>query len=95
MIKADNLYRDDAPEGCRATLVTKSGKEIQGYLGQPTGTPLNPMSDALLQSKFIRCVSAAGLDDSEGRRLLERLTSIERAPGVRSCLWSPSASALH
>lgn len=80
MRRVDALHADDAPEGARVIVTTTRGNEIQGYLGQPTGMPENPLSNARLQEKFLRCAEAGGIDDLRARELLAHLAALEEAP---------------
>ena len=80
MRRVDELHRDEAPEGARVTLQTHDGNDVSGYLGEPMGMPGNPMSDAWLHDKFLRCVATGGLEQSDAQALLRRLADIESAP---------------
>lgn len=79
MRRVDSLHNEDAPEGARVTIVMNDGRELSGYLGQPTGMPGNPMSDDQLHAKFLRCAAAGGVQEAERVRLLAHLNEIERA----------------
>lgn len=80
MRRVDALDSKEAPEGARVTLVTKDGAEISGYLGEPMGMPGNPMSDADLHEKFLRCAAAGGLAPAKADALLKHLVFLESAP---------------
>lgn len=80
MRREDSLHREEAPEGARVIVMTTSGKEVEGYLAQPTGMPGNPLSDLHLQQKFLRCAAAGRIDDLRARELLEHLVAMEDAP---------------
>jgi len=80
MRRVDSLHADEAPEGARVTITTTRGNEIHGYLGQPTGMPGNPLTDAHLHQKFLRCAKAGGIDDLRARELLVHLAALEEAP---------------
>lgn len=79
MRRVDSLQSDDAPEGARVTITTNDGRQLQSYLGQPTGMPGNPMTGDQLQAKFLRCAAAGGLAGADGTRLLAYLNAIELA----------------
>ena len=78
MRRVDSLHTDEAPEGARVTLITAEGNKIQGYLGQPTGMPGNPLTDERLHAKFLRCAEAGGVEDLRARELLEHLKALEK-----------------
>jgi 2-methylcitrate dehydratase PrpD len=80
MRRVDSLHTEEAPEGARVTVITTRGSEIQGYLGQPTGMPGNPLTDADLHRKFLGCAAAGAIDDSRARGLLANLATLEEAP---------------
>ncbi len=84
MRQVDALDSKEAPEGARVTLVTKDGTEFSGYLGEPMGMPGNPMSDADLHEKFLRCAAIGGLARAKADALLRHLVGIESA---RPPLW--------
>ncbi len=79
MRQVDALDSKEAPEGARVTLVTKDGAEFSGYLGEPMGMPGNPMSDADLHEKFLRCAAIGGLARAKADALLRHLVGIESA----------------
>lgn len=77
MIRDDALHHDDAPEGARVTIHLRSGKVLTDYLGVPEGMPANPMSDADLREKFMRCCEAGGVLPDDAGALHARLDKIE------------------
>ncbi|KAB2850659.1 MAG: MmgE/PrpD family protein, partial [Hyphomicrobiaceae bacterium] len=77
MRRVDSLHDDAAPEGARVTIRTRDGRELSAYLGKPSGMPGNPLSDADLRRKFLRCAAIGGVDGAAASRLLERLGVIE------------------
>ncbi|MBI3370896.1 MAG: MmgE/PrpD family protein [Betaproteobacteria bacterium] len=87
MRRVDSLHTDEAPEGARVTLITSAGREFQRYLGQPTGTPGNPLTDERLHEKFLRCAKAGGIDDAEARALLEHMVALENASLALAPFW--------
>lgn len=87
MRRLDSLHTDEAPEGARVTLITAEGNTLQGYLGQPTGMPGNPLTDERLHEKFLRCTEAGGIVDLRARGLLEHLDALERAPLAFAPFW--------
>jgi 2-methylcitrate dehydratase PrpD len=80
MRQVDSLHTQEAPEGARVTVITTRGNEIQGYLGQPTGMPGNPLSDERLHEKFLRCAASGGISALRGQGLLKHLLAIEEVP---------------
>ncbi|MCC6197537.1 MAG: MmgE/PrpD family protein [Burkholderiales bacterium] len=80
MRRVDSLHTEEAPEGARVTVITNRGTEVRGYLGEPKGMPGNPLNDADLHQKFLRCTAAAAIDDARARGLLEHLAALEDAP---------------
>lgn len=79
MRRVDALHDETAPEGARVTIRTRDGREVSDYLGQPSGMPGNPLSEADLHRKFRRCAAIGGLDEAAAARLLERLAGLEGA----------------
>ncbi|MCL4181972.1 MAG: MmgE/PrpD family protein [Burkholderiaceae bacterium] len=79
MHRDDSLQNEQAPECARVTLTIDDGREIRGYLGQPTGMPEKPLSDERLREKFLRCADAGGISHAETQRLLAHLEQIELA----------------
>lgn len=79
MRRDDDLGEEGAPEGARVALLLDDGRELRGYLGQPTGMPENPMSDERLDRKFIRCAVAGGFDAAAAGALLAHLRNIDTA----------------
>ena len=80
MRRVDALHTEEAPEGARVTVITTRGNEIQGYLGQPTGMPGNPLPDERLHEKFLRCAASGAIDASRAQALLSHLLTLEDAP---------------
>lgn len=79
MRRVEALDSKEAPEGARVTLKTKDGAEYSDYLGESMGMPGNPMSDAALHEKFLRCSAAGGLPPTKATELLKHLVAIEFA----------------
>lgn len=77
MCRVDELHSEAAPEGARVTLITRQGEKYQSYLGEPTGMPGNPMTDAQLHMKFFRCCEAGGMKKDRAKTLLEHLLNLE------------------
>ena len=90
MRRLDSLHTDEAPEGARVSLITAEGNTLQGYLGQPTGMPGNPLTDERLHEKFLRCAEAGGIVDLRARGLLEHLDALESAPLAFAPFWKPN-----
>ena len=80
MRRVDSLEDAQAPECARVTLSTDDGGEVADYLGIPKGMPDNPMSDAELHDKFLRCTEVGGLERGRATDLLKSLTKIESLP---------------
>jgi 2-methylcitrate dehydratase PrpD len=94
MRPVDSLHTDEAPEGARVTLITVEGNKIEGYLGEPTGMPGNPLSDERLHEKFLRCAVAGGVDGIRAQGLLEHLNALEKAPLAFAPFWESSHHAV-
>ncbi len=77
MRRVDELHSEAAPEGARVTLITTQGKEFQAYLGEPTGMPGNPLTDAQLHAKYFRCCEVGGMEKNSAKRLFEHLLNLE------------------
>lgn len=80
MRRVDSLEDAAAPEGAKVTLLTDDGGEVTDYLGVPKGMPTNPMSDAELNDKFLRCGAAGGMEHDRANNLLKYLKNIELEP---------------
>ena len=80
MRRVESLHREASPEGARVTLETADGSVVSGHLEEPLGMPGNPLSDALLHEKFLRCAAAGGLDGAAARALSDHVAGIESAP---------------
>jgi 2-methylcitrate dehydratase PrpD len=80
MRRVDSLYADDSPEGARVTVTTTGGEVFQDYLGQPTGMPSKPLSDAQLRQKFIGCAAAGGIEEARAITLAAHLEALEEQP---------------
>jgi len=74
-----SLADEAAPECARVTVETDAGRQVSGFLAQPTGMPGNPMSDQALADKFHACMAAGGLAGTDAEALLAHLNGIEAA----------------
>ncbi|PID39678.1 MAG: hypothetical protein CR984_06215 [Proteobacteria bacterium] len=77
MRRVDELHTEAAPEGARVTLITRKGEKFQSYLGEPTGMPGNPMTDAQLHTKFFRCCEIGGMQKDHADNLLDHLLYLD------------------
>ena len=85
------------PECASLAIETHEGQSLSGFLGEPTGMPGKPLSDAALADKFNRCSAFAGLPEAAGATLLELVQTIERQESLSglfqafACLASQEA----
>jgi len=78
-----NLIRTEGfeEEEARLRLTLKDGSVIEKYVQHCTGSPHNPMSDAVLSDKFL-ALATPTLGDSGAKALLERLWRLEELPDL-------------
>lgn len=85
-----NLFADEAdahayPEATRVVVTLKDGRNLARQQDASTGKPVNPMSDALLDAKFLRNTMAAlGAEGAE--RLRDTLRAVDQWGDVRTLL---------
>lgn len=89
LLFADDDAARQAPEATRVILTLKDGRRLSHLQAASTGKPVNPMSDAVLEEKFLRNVEAA-LSPEAGSALLQRVRGIESLADVRSLLVGPA-----
>jgi 2-methylcitrate dehydratase len=69
---------------CRFDVALKSGKTLEVHQANPKGHPLNPMSDAEIEQKFIRLAGTARVPEAQCRKLLDQLWKLEEQADI----WS-------
>lgn len=85
-LESTELGRQQNPEGARVTVRLRDGRLLQSYSGAATGMPQRPMSDELLDSKFIGCATTA-LSDESAQVLLSRLRTLPQCADLRD-FWT-------
>jgi 2-methylcitrate dehydratase PrpD len=76
-----------SPEWASVTLTTVEGTAFETFVGSPTGSAANPMSDEALNAKFMTCANQAGVID-DASDLLVRLRAIEHVNDSRTLFGS-------
>lgn len=78
-----NLIRTEGfeEEEARLRLIMKDGSVIEQYVQHCTGSPHNPMSDAVLSDKFM-ALAIPTLGEAGAKTLLEQLWRLEELPSL-------------
>jgi 2-methylcitrate dehydratase PrpD len=79
----DDTLLTRCPEAAGVRLTTIDGREIEGFLGRPTGMPGNPVSDTALQGKCCRCLVYGGFTPEQATRLADAIWQLENVENCR------------
>jgi 2-methylcitrate dehydratase PrpD len=82
-ILAGEAAEREFPEGALVRVATVSGRELDLFHGNATGTPQNPMSADQSALKFASCAAYAGVSPERTDTLLRELQGLERLEQVQ------------
>lgn len=87
----DEQTKRDGTEATRVILTTSSGRSVSHLQVAATGKPINPMSDALLDRKFLQNASNCLSSEAAGS-LLRQLRTLEQVADVRGLFSSDAGN---
>jgi 2-methylcitrate dehydratase PrpD len=82
-ILAGEAAERESPEGALVRVATVSGRKLELFHGNATGTPQNPMSADHAALKFANCAAYAGVSPERTETLLGQLQGLERLERVQ------------